>query len=412
MVLRRTFPSIGILALLVLVGESCRGLHIQDDRLRCGPHGECPAPYGCDPESRCSLHPTSVGDGSSDGETSDAGAHDAPAANDTVIDATQDAEAAQGADGAPDATIEDSSPDPTDGAPQEAASEVAAERADALDADAPVERAPVVQGDAAEVPPIKTHVVSVLIAGPANTGSVLSTTAGVGINCGATCSAIVEDGAQIQLTASPSAQGTFSSWASCTTMTGSLCSLTVTKDVTITATFKLRLGAACARAEDCETAFCVSNVCCVSACNGTCDASCQGGTGACLPKPLKTPCGSLPGPSSSSGISDVSLFCDAARSCVAPTIRCASDAGDVSCNLTAKACCNLPFDGSGTHGRGCVAPSACAGVDEGDNFNGHSCTGAGDCPLMRVCCSRSLANGGRWAACASACDDIGAVVLP
>jgi hypothetical protein len=70
-------------------------------------------------------------------------------------------------------------------------------------------------------------------------GSVTSTPAG--IDCGATCSASFNNGAQVTLQASPKAGSTFASWSGACSGTGS-CTVTMDSATSVTATFALTPG--------------------------------------------------------------------------------------------------------------------------------------------------------------------------
>jgi hypothetical protein len=80
---------------------------------------------------------------------------------------------------------------------------------------------------------------------PAGTGSGTVTSNPTGINCGTTCSGNFADGAVIVLTAAPATGSTFAgfSGAGCTG-TATTCTVTLTSDATVTATFTAIVGAA------------------------------------------------------------------------------------------------------------------------------------------------------------------------
>ncbi|BDG01214.1 fibronectin type III domain-containing protein [Anaeromyxobacter oryzae] len=70
-------------------------------------------------------------------------------------------------------------------------------------------------------------------------GSVTSTPPG--IDCGPTCSADVETGATLTLTATASAGSAFASWSGCTPLSGTSCTLTMTASASVTASFAAAL---------------------------------------------------------------------------------------------------------------------------------------------------------------------------
>jgi hypothetical protein len=56
-------------------------------------------------------------------------------------------------------------------------------------------------------------------------------------NGGTTCNQNLATGTAVTLTATPAAGSTFVNWTNCTTTSGTTCTLTVSNDVTVTATF-------------------------------------------------------------------------------------------------------------------------------------------------------------------------------
>jgi hypothetical protein len=130
------------------------------------------------------------------------------------------------------------------------------------------------------------------------------------------------------------------------------------------------IGAACAGAEECDSALCVDGVCCASACDGLC-TSCKvaGSEGTCVPVPPGT-----------------------------RTDRCA-DQGAPSCG----------FDGTCDGSGGCrrypigvlCAPAACAA---GTLTPASACDGQGSCvPARTVDCAPYACADGDPPACRSAC---------
>ena len=68
-------------------------------------------------------------------------------------------------------------------------------------------------------------------------GTGTGTVTGSGITCGVTCSTTVASGTSITLTATPAAGSSFVSWANCNTPSGTTCTMAMTADKTVTATF-------------------------------------------------------------------------------------------------------------------------------------------------------------------------------
>jgi len=244
---------------------------------------------------------------------------------------------------------------------------------------------------------LNQYLLSVALAGPTSTGSVLSTTTGIGINCGSTCSALVNYGTVVTLAATASGTGIFVSWSGCTPTNSSPCSLTVTAAASVTATFKRRTGGTCSTGTECEKGFCVGNVCCATACTGPCNANC--GTGTCVPTLAKTFCGTKIGPSGPGEKTDTTLYCDGTGNCIAPTIDCPAFT-TIPCDLTSNACCVQPVNDM----FGCPPPSGCFTPSAGGSFRGRACSHAADCPTNYDCCNRATADdgNGRWSTCVPA----------
>jgi Divergent InlB B-repeat domain len=261
---------------------------------------------------------------------------------------------------------------------------------------------------------LNQFLLSASLTGPAGTGSVLSATAGVSINCGGTCAALVNYGTAVQLVATPSGSGAFSSWSGCDSVTGgTTCNVTVMSTKSVTAAFKRSNGNPCGATTDCASNFCVAGTCCSTACPGVgvtngCDTSCNGGT--CQHAPARTACGSVhnfqaPDPTNTS-FTDVKLMCDGSGTCAAPKISCVTPSGAVPCQTGGTlACCDV-YSGMNT-GEGfpifkisCDAYSKCASTATIGGFN---CGQTADCPSGLVCCqqdddSQHLS----WAICTSA----------
>src|SRR3989441_1057519 len=78
----------------------------------------------------------------------------------------------------------------------------------------------------------------------AGTGSGTATSSPPGINCGATCSAAYDSGTVVTLAATPAAGSTFSSWSGCNTVSGTICTVTMTAARSVTATFNVAVVSA------------------------------------------------------------------------------------------------------------------------------------------------------------------------
>ncbi len=223
---------------------------------------------------------------------------------------------------------------------------------------------------------VTTYLVQVSIAGPANSGSVVSTTQGVGINCGATCAATVNYGTSVTLVASPGQNSAFVSWSGCSSVTGTQCTINVMGAASPKATFIRSVAGSCTGAADCSTGFCVGGVCCATACNGECDQkTCAGGACAELSGTKCT--GTLTGPGFESH--PAYYMCDGHGSCKPPTVTSCGPSAQ-TCPLSAgQWCCNVSSDYSDVECR----PYA----DCYETF--YNCSGARDCPTGYVCCGDS-----------------------
>src|SRR5947199_4272257 len=78
----------------------------------------------------------------------------------------------------------------------------------------------------------------------AGTGNGTATSSPPGINCGATCSAAYDSGTVVTLAATPAAGSTFSSWSGCNTVSGTICTVTMTAAKSVTATFNVAVVSA------------------------------------------------------------------------------------------------------------------------------------------------------------------------
>ncbi|HEU4384319.1 MAG TPA: hypothetical protein VFR85_12580 [Anaeromyxobacteraceae bacterium] len=82
-------------------------------------------------------------------------------------------------------------------------------------------------------------VVYTLAVAKSGTGTGTVTGGGGAITCGATCSASFDSGTPVMLTAVADANSTFGGWTGCDTWTGATCSVTMSGNRTVTATFTL-----------------------------------------------------------------------------------------------------------------------------------------------------------------------------
>ena len=68
-------------------------------------------------------------------------------------------------------------------------------------------------------------------------GAGVITSPAAGITCGSTCTAVVDDGTQVNLTATPLSGYAFRSWSGCDSVSGDQCTVAMGSDETVTATF-------------------------------------------------------------------------------------------------------------------------------------------------------------------------------
>jgi len=326
------------------VAAGCRQLTIKDGALRCSKSNHCPAPYICHTNGFC-YSPS------------------ADAGWDTAVPSSADGSG----DSHSDAGLEHEAPPLGDGG-----------------------------NDSTEVGAAGQFLLTVTVSGPASTGRVLSTTNGVGIDCGATCSALVNYGTTVQLVATPSSTGVFASWTGCDKATGITCTVSVSKGTFVAAAFKRSNGNVCGSTSDCASTFCVSATCCSTECPGVgvtngCDLSCSSGT--CQHTPEHTPCGTVasfrqPSPTNPD-FTDVDLMCDGAGNCTGAKIRCGQNPG--VCALGGSmSCCSIYTGMTSTSGFpifttqcGPISQCASTGVIIGNN-----CNSASDCPNGHICCEK------------------------
>ncbi|HXI59211.1 MAG TPA: hypothetical protein VNO55_24255 [Polyangia bacterium] len=235
---------------------------------------------------------------------------------------------------------------------------------------------------------LKKVSVSVVLSGPPNTGSVVSGAAG--INCGNTCSALVDYGTVVPLTATPLTFGVFQKWTGCPSAAANVCTVTANADVSVTAVFLTKNGGGCGGTTECASGFCSGGHCCDAACDTACDLSCT--TGTCQHQPVRTSCGSIAGPAGVGTGSEINKICDASGKCVVPTVACPVGGGFAQCNLSSSACCYRNSDRDET----------CTTDTTNCTFFGQSCYATADCPTGLYCCHTSLPSGFFWAVCMAA----------
>src|SRR2546426_691613 len=78
----------------------------------------------------------------------------------------------------------------------------------------------------------------------AGTGSGTATSSHPGITCPATCTAAYDSGTRGTLAATPAPGSTFSSWSGCNTVSGTICTVTMTAAKSVTATFNVAVVSA------------------------------------------------------------------------------------------------------------------------------------------------------------------------
>jgi hypothetical protein len=159
-------------------------------------------------------------------------------------------------------------------------------------------------------------------------------------------------------------------------------------------------GGACSGNNQCAGGLCLGGVCCVSSCANSNCYVCRSGSGACTPAPARTACGVRAGVGGLGQGSDISLSCDGAGACLAPTINCYTEVGPQSCDLNSNWCCSHTDSGPG-----CDSALTYCAPPGSIQYSGYTCATATDCPLGTVCCQ----NG--WALCVSSCTG-GGTILP
>ncbi len=182
-----------------------------DGVFACAENADCPAAYFCHRDNYCYAHAEGGGHSPSDAGPANAGPGADAAPPDAAIDAGPDA----AIDAGPDAAI-DAGPD-MDGATEAGFGEGGSPE----DAEAGV--------------PPKTYTIKVTKLG---TGSGSVSADGAAIDCGSTCSAMVDKGTVVTLTAMPDKGSLFGNWAGPCGNRGT-CTFTVDADVDVTATFPL-----------------------------------------------------------------------------------------------------------------------------------------------------------------------------
>jgi hypothetical protein len=408
--LKASFRTVTTLLTALAAVGGCRELNLKDGSLRCSKASHCPSPLVCRNDHYCwrTVDPTAANpDAEPDARGMDAGSIEVAIPEDrgsveaeAPVDSGSDSEPGSSADARSTDIADDSNADGTSAAdlslaerfdvPAESNADAASDSNLSL-AERPDVETPPRDADTESIGVLPQASLTVLIAGPPGSGKVISSTTGVGIDCGATCTAVLEPGIVVRLLPSPSANGVFTSWSGCSRLTGTTCDVTVSKDVVVTATFKNRNGVGCGDAPDCASGFCVDGTCCDSLCSGNCNASCQ--TGTCQHKAWRTACGSIPGPAGDG--SEIARICDGAGNCTIPVIKCATVSGRAACDLKSSTCCYV----GDARDMSCSVGPTCT-------FQGQSCAATGDCPKDTFCCAHSLPGGLTWAVCATTCTDV------
>lgn len=213
----------------------------------------------------------------------------------------------------------------------------------------------------------------------AGAGTVVSVPAS--INCAGGCptaNAQFLQGSAIALTATPSTGDVFLGWSGGGCTGRSSCTLTLSGDTTVTATFSVPQpdGTACSFDDFCSSAHCVDGVCCATACGNGSPTDCQacnmaGSLGTCSPAEASIQC------RPATGDCDLAEYCTgSSTTCPTDTFRdntnvCRSAAGDCdveeSCTGSSAAC---PTNGFAAN---TVVCRAAAGVcDLAENCTGSS----------------------------------------
>jgi hypothetical protein len=139
-------------------------------------------------------------------------------------------------------------------------------------------------------------------------------------------------------------------------------------------------GDNCSSSTNCMSGHCVAatassstKVCCDSACEGSCNDGCAGGT--CQHEDFRATCGTI----ENSSYGPRYFLCDGEGNCNPPIFNCGTTSN--ACAPTSDVtCCGDPVAADGT--LNCVASSACFSSGGG----GQGCKASIDCPQGTFCC--------------------------
>jgi hypothetical protein len=101
-------------------------------------------------------------------------------------------------------------------------------------------------------------------------GTIVSNTGG--ISCGSSCTAVVDDGTQVTLSASPSPGYAFRGWSGCTSVSGNQCTVSMSADTTVNANFVAQRTLSAAKSGPGEVVSSPAGINCGSDCAQVLDA--------------------------------------------------------------------------------------------------------------------------------------------
>ena len=231
------------------------------------------------------------------------------------------------------------------------------------------------------------------------TGSINSSPAG--IDCGTDCTENYSPGAAITLSANPGTNSLFTGWGGACTGTGS-CIVTMNAAKSVSADFapKVAQGGFCNTQAECVAGLsCVDNVCCDSACTGTCEAcNLAGSVGTCSAVPAgQDPANECGGVSCAAyyygfegdtcyqkaDVTAAQASCSGSRTCRTVAQECTAQTARGSAQLTCDNFCQDPTAGT------CVGTTAgtCTNVDQGS-----ATCGLGVCQVTAPRCINGAPN--------------------